>query len=154
MTGAGFQRPRPERRNKPFEVSNIYYQSEGRAVVAFVTAARYTRAMQLHVARLCLDCEDIHDQQSCPVCSSESFAYLSRWIPAPERRLQPRPLPSRETADTYRQLLDGNRETSHASRWVKRGVLGLAAVSMAGWAWRRKAATGGKAILPDEARGA
>lgn len=105
--------------------------------------------MQLHVARLCLDCEDIHDQQTCPVCSSESFAYLSCWIPAPERRMHPRPLPSRETADTYRELLDGKRETSDTRRWVKRGVLGLAAaVSMVGWAWRRKAATGGDAISP------
>ena len=104
--------------------------------------------MQLHVARLCLDCEDIHDQQTCPVCSSESFAYVSRWVPALEQRIQPRPLPSRETADTYRQLLDENRETSHTKRWVKGGVLGLAAISMAGWAWRRKAATGGDAIAP------
>lgn len=104
--------------------------------------------MQLHIARLCLNCQDIHDQQTCPVCSSESFAYISRWIPAPERRTQPRELPSRETADTYRQLLDANRQTSGARRWVKRGVLGLAAVGMAGWAWRRKAATGGEAISP------
>jgi hypothetical protein len=66
----------------------------------------YTEAMQLHLARLCLNCEDIHDQQTCPICSSESFAYVSRWIPAPEGRTHPRQLPSRETADTYRQLLD------------------------------------------------
>ena len=109
---------------------------------------RYTEAMQLHVARLCLDCEDIHDQQTCPVCSSESFAYISRWIPAPERRTHPRPLPSREAADAYHQLLDANRQTSGTRRWVKRGVLGLAAISMAGWAWRRKAATGGEATSP------
>jgi hypothetical protein len=104
--------------------------------------------MQLHIARLCLNCEDIHDQQTCPVCSSESFAYISRWVPAPERRTHPRQLPSRETVDTYRQLLDANRQTSGTRRWVKRGVLGLAAVSMAGWAWRRKAATRGEAISP------
>jgi hypothetical protein len=97
--------------------------------------------MQLHVARLCLDCQDIHDQQTCPVCSSESFAYLSRWVPALERRTHPRPLPSREAADVYGQLLDANPQPSGTRRWVKRGVLGLAAVGMAGWAWRRKAAT-------------
>ena len=108
----------------------------------------YTEAMQLHIARLCLNCEDIHDQQTCPVCSSESFAYISRWVPAPERRMHPRELPSRETADTYRQLLDANRQTSGTRRWLKRGVLGLAAVSMAGWAWRRKATTRGEAISP------
>src|SRR3989442_16027560 len=103
---------------------------------------RYTEAMKLHVARLCLDCQDIHDQQTCPVCSSESFAYISRCIPAPERRTHPRPLPSREAAAAYHQLLDANRQTSGTRRWVKRRELGLAAISIARSAWRRKAATG------------
>src|SRR5690349_5198179 len=94
--------------------------------------------MQLHMARLCLNCEEVHDQPTCPVCSSESFAYISRWIPAPERRAHPRQLPSRETADTYRQLLDANRQTSGAMRWVRRGLLGLTAVGIAGWAWGGK----------------
>jgi predicted nucleic acid-binding Zn-ribbon protein len=94
--------------------------------------------VQLHIARLCLDCEEIYDQQTCPVCSSESFAYLSRWIPAPERRTRPRSSDSREAVDTYRQLLNADRAESGARRWVKRGVLGLAAVGIAGWAWRRK----------------
>ena len=47
--------------------------------------------MQLRVARLCLDCEEIHDSQQCPVCASETFAYLSKWVPAPERRAKARP---------------------------------------------------------------
>lgn len=58
--------------------------------------------MQLRRARLCLDCEEIHDAQQCPVCASETFAFLSRWVPAPERRTKPRaatapavPLPSK-----------------------------------------------------------
>jgi len=100
--------------------------------------------VQLHIARLCLDCEEIYDQQTCPICSSESFAYISRWIPAPERRARPRPEAAelRETADTYRQLLNpDNAKASGAGRWVKRGVLGLAAVGIAGWAWRRKSST-------------
>src|SRR5580765_5257271 len=98
--------------------------------------------MQLRVARLCLDCEEIHDQQICPVCSSESFAYISRWVPAPERRTHPRPVPSHETADTYRQLLDGDRQPG-GRRWIKRGALGLAAVGIAGWLWSRKGGTSG-----------
>lgn len=101
--------------------------------------------MQLHVARLCLDCEEVHDQQTCPLCSSESFAYISRWVPVPERRTHPRPVPSHETADTYRQLLSGERQTSGLNRWMKRGVVGLAAVSLAGWVWRTNAADGEKA---------
>jgi hypothetical protein len=97
--------------------------------------------MQLHIARLCLDCEEIHDQQTCPVCSSESFGYISRWVPAPERRTRPRPQPSREAADTYRQLLNPDPPASGTRRWVKRGVLGLTAVGIAGWALRRKPPT-------------
>ena len=100
--------------------------------------------MQLHIARLCLDCEEIHDRPICPICASESFVYLSRWIPAPERRTRPRPVPSNEVADTYRQLLEPNPQSSGTMRWVKRGVFGLAAVGMAGWVWRRKAATRGE----------
>jgi hypothetical protein len=92
--------------------------------------------MQLHVARLCLDCEELHEQQTCPVCSSESFVYISRWVPTPERRTRPRDVPSRETASVYRDLLDRNNETPSSRRWLKRSVLGVAAVSMLGWAWR------------------
>jgi hypothetical protein len=50
--------------------------------------------MQLRRARLCLDCEEIHDAQQCPVCASEMFAYLARWVPAPERRAVPRSVQS------------------------------------------------------------
>ena len=98
--------------------------------------------MQLRVARLCLDCEEIHDQQTCPGCSSESFAYISRWIPAPERRrTRPRAQESGEAAEVYRQLLNPETRASGKGRWVKRGVLGLTAVGIAGWALRRKPPT-------------
>jgi len=97
--------------------------------------------MQLHVARLCLDCEDVHDQPTCPQCSSESFAYISRWVPAPERRTQPREMPSRETADIYRQLLNPAPQASGTKRWVTRGIVGLGVAAIAGWAWRGKPTT-------------
>jgi hypothetical protein len=100
--------------------------------------------MQLHVARLCLDCEEIHEQRTCPVCGSESFAYISRWIPAPEPRTRSQPPETRETTDAYRQLLDTagtpDGSTPGTRRWLTRGVLGLAAVGIAGWAWNRKPA--------------
>jgi hypothetical protein len=96
--------------------------------------------MQLHVARLCLDCQEVHDSQTCPICSSESFAYISRWIPAPERRMTPRPAEPAPQAEMYRQLLAPDRASPATSRWLKRGVFGLAAVSAAAWALKRKAA--------------
>jgi hypothetical protein len=48
--------------------------------------------MQLNVARVCLDCEEVHDAQQCPVCASETFAYLSKWVPRVERRFRSRPV--------------------------------------------------------------
>src|SRR4029079_5959563 len=89
------------------------------------------------VARLCLNCDEVHDQLTCPLCSSESFAYISRWVPAPERRTQPRQRPSRETADIYRQLLEAKPQRVDSRRWRKRGVLVLGAAVIAGWALRR-----------------
>ena len=96
--------------------------------------------MKLHVARLCLDCEEIHDEQACPLCGSASFGYISRWIPAPERRTRPRPVITSPTADTYRELLAPDQARSDKSRWLRRGVVGVTAVSLAGWIWRRKLA--------------
>ena len=37
--------------------------------------------MQLDTARLCLNCEEIHDSRHCPKCASETFAYVTRWVP-------------------------------------------------------------------------
>jgi hypothetical protein len=42
--------------------------------------------MQLRVARLCLDCENLHVDDACPVCASERYAFLSQWLPSEERR--------------------------------------------------------------------
>jgi hypothetical protein len=107
----------------------------------YSTPAVYTDAMQLHTARLCLDCQEVHEGQTCPVCGSESFAYISRWIPAPERRSKPRPAPSSPEAETYRRLLSPQGSEPMASRWLKRGAFGLAAVSAAAWVLKRNAAT-------------
>jgi hypothetical protein len=40
--------------------------------------------MKLQEARLCLDCEELHTQEQCPVCASEAFSFLTRWIPSNE----------------------------------------------------------------------
>lgn len=42
--------------------------------------------MQLRVARLCLDCEELHVEDRCPVCASDQYAFLSSWLPSEERR--------------------------------------------------------------------
>jgi hypothetical protein len=53
--------------------------------------------MQLRVARLCLDCEELHVDQRCPRCASERYAFLTNWLPSEERRKW-RPQAVRETA--------------------------------------------------------
>jgi hypothetical protein len=99
--------------------------------------------MQLRVARLCLDCEEIHDSQVCPVCASESFAFISRWIEVPERRGQPRPVPKRDAGN------DGKPASKSVAATVVRGAAGLAALTFAGWLWQRTKAPG-SSETPDE----
>lgn len=100
--------------------------------------------MQLRTARVCLDCEEVHDAQQCPTCASETFAYLTRWVPAPERRARPRPTAdptNPETVDTYREMLSPQRSSSGWSV-IRRGALGLAIFGVAGWMWQRNARAG------------
>lgn len=92
--------------------------------------------MQLRTARLCLDCEEVHDGQTCPVCASETFVYLMRWVPVPERRQKPRPATSPD-AEVYRHLVADKPAPSLTGRLLKPSVLGLTAVGLAGWFWRR-----------------
>jgi hypothetical protein len=86
--------------------------------------------MQLRMARLCLDCEEVHDAQQCPVCASESFAFLTRWIPAPDRRTGPRPVESHPSVQ---------RERLEAVRGLTRGhvltgsLLGITTLGVLGW---------------------
>ena len=101
--------------------------------------------MQLRNARLCLDCDEIHEEAHCPICASESFAFIKRWVPASERRTRQRPpdeaVTNRETVDTYKGLLAANRE-SRLSAWelVRGGAMGLAVLGAAGWLLRRNSA--------------
>ena len=96
--------------------------------------------MQLRNARLCLDCEEVHDSQQCPLCASEVFVFITRWVPAPERRQKPRsaePPPAPDALDTYREMLKPDTSNGAGWRFVKRGALGLALFGVAGWMWRR-----------------
>jgi hypothetical protein len=107
--------------------------------------------VQLRVARVCLDCEEIHDQQQCPVCASETFAYISRWVPAPERRQPREPAPAAVEASAAetpavrtrledlevvrRELRDASALPSNGRR-VAYGVAGVAAAVLAGMWYR------------------
>ena len=93
--------------------------------------------MQLRTARLCLDCEEIHEGQQCPLCLSEAFAYLSRWVPAEERRT--RRLPS---------AVKVTPQPTGAARWVKRGVFGLAVFAASRWLWQSSGETQSSPRIP------
>ena len=92
--------------------------------------------MQLQLARLCLDCEEVHDAQQCPVCASETFAAMTRWVPTADRRGRPRPNVPPE-AEVYRVFADGKTPSSRGQRLLKQGALGLTAVGLIGWFLRR-----------------
>ena len=95
--------------------------------------------MQLRNARLCLDCEEVHESQQCPLCASETFVFITRWVPAPERRQKPRssaPPPSPDV-DTYRELLN-QQDDSAGWRFVKRGAMGLALFGVASLVFRNR----------------
>jgi hypothetical protein len=90
--------------------------------------------MELRNARLCLDCEEVHGEAQCPVCGSETFTFITRWIPAAEGRRRPRPTTSQE-ADLYKQLISPEQKPSRGGRLLKQGVVGLTALSLAGLFW-------------------
>ena len=51
--------------------------------------------MQLNVARLCANCENVHDERACPACGSETFTFLTNWVPttnSDKPRHRPRPV--------------------------------------------------------------
>jgi|SRR6187402_3464143 hypothetical protein len=72
--------------------------------------------MKLQRARLCLDCEELHEEQQCPVCASEVFAFVTRWVPARENRPPPTPRPPAGLTNTQKAVGIG----------VGLGVMGLA----------------------------
>jgi hypothetical protein len=102
--------------------------------------------MQLRSARLCLDCDEVHDAPQCPACASESFAFITRWVPVPDRPERPERPPGRvrsiepasaETLGAYRQMLRPEDQSGGKWRTVRRGAMGLAIFGIAGWLWRQ-----------------
>lgn len=60
--------------------------------------------MKLQRARLCLDCEELHEGQQCPVCASEVFAFVTRWVPPREKRPQTTPRPPVGLSNTQKAI--------------------------------------------------
>jgi hypothetical protein len=85
--------------------------------------------MQLRVARLCLDCEEVHDDYRCPICASDHFTYLTRWVPAPERRERPRPAAPPPELEVYQQLVAPEKGRG---RFFARALVGLGAAGVFG----------------------
>jgi hypothetical protein len=98
--------------------------------------------MQLRTARLCLDCNEVHDAQRCPACASETFAYLTRWVPDSERQAAPPRPESSPEAEVYRELLHPERARDNGRR-LKQGLLGLTALGLAGYFIKNRARDNG-----------
>jgi RNA polymerase subunit RPABC4/transcription elongation factor Spt4 len=94
--------------------------------------------MQLSVARLCLDCQEIHEHDRCPVCTSEAFGFITRWVQvdaakAPAAR---ETAPRTTKADAYRRILNqapAQRRTS--GRWLRKAGIVVATGYLARWGW-------------------
>ena len=107
--------------------------------------------MQLRSARLCLDCDEVHDAQQCPQCASESFAFITRWVPVPDRPDRPVKRPraqevsSPEALGAYREMLLPQDERQGGKwRTIRRGAMGLALFGLAGWIWRQNSKPDGE----------
>lgn len=99
---------------------------------------------------MCLDCEEVHDEYRCPMCASDQFSYLSRWVPTPERPTRPRPAPTpTPEAEVYRQLVRGVPAPKRSGRlsktWMGLGAAGLGAAGLAGLFLGARRARGGDA---------
>jgi hypothetical protein len=107
--------------------------------------------MRLDDARLCLDCEEIHDERECPACGSEAFAFLKRWIKSTAeadrpgraarriREVAAHTAPPSEQLDAWRQIVADKPAAPRRGRLIARGLLGLAAMGAAGWFWAKGA---------------
>jgi hypothetical protein len=96
--------------------------------------------MKLSTARLCLDCDEVYDEAQCPVCASESYAFIKRWVTAPEKRSRPAVLnhSRAETVATYRALLAADSQPKRTTaRLLGGGLVGLAVLGAAGWMLQR-----------------
>ena len=76
--------------------------------------------MQLRVARVCLNCEEVHDAQTCPLCASETYAFLKKWVPVEERRARPQRPPKLYRPTKTQTVMFGGGVLSLLAYWVMR----------------------------------
>ncbi|MGE0815071.1 MAG: hypothetical protein AB7O28_21780 [Vicinamibacterales bacterium] len=105
--------------------------------------------MHLRRARLCLDCEEVHEEQHCPRCASDQFTFLTRWVPVPDGRKRPRTVvePSPDL-ETYRQIVKGT--PAPRGRLFTRALVGLGAAGLAGLVFGATRARGTAAEARDD----
>ena len=80
------------------------------------------------------------DEDRCPVCTSEAFGFITRWVKvdAPPRdasRRKAGPMSSARV-DSYRQVLNPTTTRSTAARWLRKGGLVVAAGYLARLGWQ------------------
>ena len=98
--------------------------------------------MHLGVARLCLDCHEVHEYDRCPACTSEAFAFITRWITLENAALGTGIQRNSTSAvvekiDTYRQILQPAAGKGYrAGKWLRNGGLLVAAGYVARWGWQ------------------
>jgi hypothetical protein len=105
--------------------------------------------MQLRNARLCLDCEEVHDGLQCPVCASETFAYITRWVPTPETSSRRPRANESPDVEVYRQLVNNGDQPSRGKRLLKQGAFALTALGVIGWIWQTKGARASQTNLDE-----
>ena len=74
----------------------------------------------------------------CPVCTSEAFGFVTRWVkvdPVP-RHVSPEVERAHASRiDGYRQMLNPQPQGSRTARWLRRGGILMAAGYLARWGW-------------------
>ena len=111
--------------------------------------------MKLNNARLCLDCDEVHDEAHCPSCASESFAFIKRWVTTPEARARAA-VENESRTERARgrrpiaRCSGANHDPSMTRRLVRGGVVGLAVLGAAGWLLQRNAGEKNKAEPDDK----
>lgn len=77
----------------------------------------YHMKMPLEKARICLECDTIHDLAACPECGSASFYYLANWI-------KPRHPPRPEREKPLFELPPPKKKR----HWVRNGLMAAASI--------------------------